>query len=93
MKTYELMSIFRTKENGYETGVKAVKEILAKYKAEIKSENDMKDRELAYLVKKEDRGHYHLFTMTIDQTKLVKMEEELKLVNELLKYIVVNIEE
>lgn len=89
MRTYEFVSIFNTKEDNYTVGLGAVKELLGKNGVEIKSEEDMGDRLLAYPVKKEDRGHYHLFVINAAPESLEKIDEGLKLTPSVLKYLFV----
>ena len=89
MRTYEFISIFNTKEDNYAVGLKAVKELLQKNDVEISSDEDMGDRLLAYPVKKEDRGHYHLFVMKAAPESLIKIDEDLKLTPSVLKYLFV----
>jgi small subunit ribosomal protein S6 len=89
MRTYEFVSIFNTKEDNYAVGLKAVKELLQKNGVEISSEEDMGDRLLAYPVKKEERGHYHLFVVKAAPESLVKIDEDLKLTPSVLKYLFV----
>ncbi len=89
MRTYEFVSIFKTKEDNYSVGLKAVKELLQKNGVEISSDEDMGDKLLAYPVKKEERGHYHLFVMNAAPESLVKIEEDLKLTPSVLKSLFV----
>jgi len=87
VKCYELVCAFRTKEGQDISGVEAVKKILSNSKATIKSEEDMGDRELSYIINKENRGRYRLFNVELDQTKLPKIENALKLKKEILRYL------
>jgi len=89
MRTYEFISIFTTTEDNYAVGLKAVKELLQKNGAEISSDEDMGDRLLAYPVKKEERGHYHLFNMKAAPESLIKIDDDLKLTPSVLKYLFV----
>ena len=89
MKTYELVCAFRLKEGQDVAGIEAVKKILTDGKAVIKSEEDMGDRELAYEIDKENRGRYRLFNLELDQEKLPKIENALKLRKEILRYLFV----
>jgi small subunit ribosomal protein S6 len=89
MKTYELVCAFRIKEGQDVTGIEAVKKILTESNAVIKSEEDMGDRELAYEIEKESRGRYRLFNLEIEQEKLPKIEDALKLQKEILRYLFV----
>ena len=89
MRKYELLVVFRTKENKYVSGIEAIKKVLDKRSAKIESEEDRGDRELAYEVDNEQHGHYHLFNLDLDPEIIVKLEDDLKLTNEILKYIFV----
>ena len=89
MKTYELVCAFRMKEGQDVAGIEAVKKILTDNKTVIKSEEDMGDRELAYQIDKETRGRYRLFKIELDQEKLPKIEDALKLRKEMLRYLFV----
>lgn len=93
MRTYELLTIYNTKANGYATGLEQVKAILAKRKAKIVKEDDMGDKELAYEVKGEGRGHYHLFTLELDPETIQVIDEDLKLNSIVLKFIFVKKED
>ncbi len=89
MRTYEFVSIFKTKEDNYSVGLKAVKELLQKNGVEISSDEDMGDKLLAYPVKKEERGHYHLFVLKAAPESLIKIDEDLKLTPSVLKSLFV----
>lgn len=89
MRKYELMVIFRIKENQYVSGIEAVKKVLEKRSATIDTEEDRGDRELAYEIDNDTRGHYHLFNLDLDPTVILKLEDDLKLTNEILRYILV----
>jgi small subunit ribosomal protein S6 len=49
----------------------------------------MNDRELAYQIKKESRGHYHFFDLEIKPDQIVSIEKNIKLINEVLKVLFV----
>ncbi len=89
MRSYEFTAVFRVKEDNYATGLKDVKDIFEKNGVSITSEEDMGDRLLAYPVKKEERGHYHLFNIDADPAGILKIEDALKLQTSLLKYLFV----
>ena len=89
MNTYELVCAFRMKEGQDVAGIEAVKKILTDAKAAINSEEDMGDRELAYEIDKESRGRYRLFNIDLDQEKIPKIEDALKLRKEILRYLFV----
>ncbi|MGL4523969.1 MAG: 30S ribosomal protein S6 [Spirochaetia bacterium] len=89
MKIYEMMCVFSTKENRFAEGLEAVKTKLKGLGAEIEKEDDIGDKELAYMLGKETRGHYYLFTMKFPTDALVKLDEQMKLQTQLMRYLVV----
>jgi small subunit ribosomal protein S6 len=89
MRSYELVCAFRVTEGQDVSGIESVKKILSDGKAVVKSEEDMGDRELAYEVVKESRGRFRLFNVEAEQENLPKIEDALKLQQEILKYLFV----
>jgi small subunit ribosomal protein S6 len=89
MRNYEVVFIFRTEVDAYKSGLEKVKEEFNKAGATIVKENDMNDRELAYQIKKESRGHYHFFDLEIKPDQIVSIEKNIKLINEVLKVLFV----
>ncbi|MBN2618585.1 MAG: 30S ribosomal protein S6 [Spirochaetales bacterium] len=92
MTKYELVCLFRTKEDNYAKGLGAVKALLTEAGAEFLKEEDMGDKPVAYPIKKEDRAHYHFFLVKLEGSKLLALDEQFKLKEELLKYLFVKSE-
>lgn len=89
MTKYELVCLFKTKEDNYAKGLEAVKALLTEAGAEFLKEEDMGDRAVAYPIKKEDRAHYYFFNIKLDGSKIISLDEQFKLREELLKYLFV----
>lgn len=89
MRQYELVCAFRAKEGQDTAGIEAVKKILADSDASVVSEDDMGNRELAYLIDKETHGHYRLFNVELNQEKLPAIQEALRLRPEILRFLFV----
>lgn len=89
MRNYEVIFIFRTEADAYNGGLAKVKEEFSKAGANIVKEDDMGDRELAYQIKKESRGHYYFFNVELEPDSIIKIEKDLKLFNEILKFMFV----
>lgn len=89
MKTYELMCVFNVKENHYAEGLQAVKDKLQTAGVVIEKEDDLGDRSLAYMIKKETRGRYHLFTFQSPADIFSKLDEQLRLQSQLLRHLIV----
>jgi small subunit ribosomal protein S6 len=92
MRNYEIVAAFRVKENQYQTGLEALKALMEKHKMSIVSEKDMGDRELAYPVRKDERGHYHLINFQSKTDEILKLDGDIKLMKEVLKYLIVRID-
>jgi len=89
LRKYETVYVFHSKGDSYKNGLDAVKKIYEKNNASITKEEDMQERALAYPVKKQDRGHYHLIEADIEPASIIAMEKDLKLNKDLLKYLFV----
>ena len=89
MRNYEVVFIFRTEADAYNGGLEKVREEFKNAGANIVKEDDMGDRELAYQIKKESRGHYYFFDVELTPDSIVKIEKDIKLFNEVLKFMFV----
>jgi small subunit ribosomal protein S6 len=89
MRQYELVSIFHPEEEAFKQGKEAARAALTAHGAEIVKEDDMGDRELAYMIEKKKRGHYILYTVNIEQAKIPEVEKVLKLDTTIMKYLFV----
>ncbi len=92
MRQYELVAVFPPEEELFRQGKEAVAGELAKQGAADVKETDMGDRQLAYAIKKKERGHYILFTMNLDPQNVTPAEKMFKLNPNLLKYLFVRVE-
>ncbi len=64
--------------------------MLSQAKAEITKQEDCGVRQLAYTIKKKDKGHYVYFEMQADPTQMQSMERKLVLHASVLKFLFVN---
>ncbi len=93
MRRYELVAIFPSEEEAFRQGKETVSALLAKEGAVDIKEDDMGDKPLAYVIKKRERGHYMLYTMSLDPQKVLPIEKAFKLTASILKYLFVRIED
>ncbi|MCR5605812.1 MAG: 30S ribosomal protein S6 [Treponema sp.] len=93
MRKYELMSIFPIEDEKCKNGQETVRAVLAKYGVEVEKEEPYGDRDLTYIVKKQNRGRFVLMTVKANPAKLVEIDREFKLVDNLLKYLFVKVDE
>ncbi len=93
MRKYELMTIFPLDEDMYKKGLDNVKSVLSQFGAEIEKEEPFGDRDLTYVVKKQKRGRFILFIIKVNPAKIVEIDNQFKLNNELIKHMFVLVEE
>ncbi len=89
MRTYELLTILHSEADLFAKGKETVKAELAHAGANIVKEDDMGDRLLAYEVKKQDRGHFYLFTLEMEPEKVAIVSKPLRLKPEVVKFLFV----
>jgi small subunit ribosomal protein S6 len=87
MKTYEFIVIFVSDENQLREGREFVKKEFESAGITITKEEDMGDRLLAYSVKKNDRGHYMVYSVQCTSEPLKNLSKTLKLRPEILKFL------
>jgi small subunit ribosomal protein S6 len=89
VRTYEAVYVFRPEADLVEKGRQAIKEEYSRVGATVAREQDMGERQLAYVVDKQERGHYYLFVSEIEPEKVTELENTLNLRPELLKFLFV----
>lgn len=90
MNNYEIVFVFKDDEEAYKNGKAFVADELAKIGATITKDEDMGSRDLAYMVKKETRGHYHIYFFQADPEKISALDRSFRMNVEVLKYLIVN---
>ena len=93
MRKYELMIVFSTEEDKFKAGSEAVRSVLANFCATIDKEESYGDRDLTYIIDKQKRGRFVLFTINANPAKIDEIEKQFKLTKNLLKYLFVKLEE
>lgn len=93
MKKYELMTIYPLEEEKSKKGAEDVKATLANFGAEIEEEKPFGDRDLTYVINKQKKGRFVLYTMKLNPSKVVEIERTFKINMNLLKYQFVRIDE
>ena len=93
MRKYELMTIFPAEEEKYNNGLNNVRETLKTFGVEIEKEESYGDRDLTYEVKKYHRGRFLLLTIKVNPAKIVEINRQFKLNDDLLKCMFVKIDE
>ncbi len=93
MRKYELMVVFPLEDDTFKTAAEAVRKVVADYGAQVVSEEPYGDRDLTYEIKKRARGRYVLFNINSEPAKIVEMDRQLKLIQDLLTFLFVRVEE
>ncbi|HTO36394.1 MAG TPA: 30S ribosomal protein S6 [Treponemataceae bacterium] len=93
MRKYELTTIFPVDEELYKTTLDSVKQVLSEFGAEVESEESLGDRNLYYMIKKRNKGRFLLLNIKVNPAKVVEIEKKFKLIDSLLKYMFVRVDE
>ena len=91
MKKYELMTIYPTEDEKFKDGSEKVKAVLAQFGATIEKEESYGERDLAYEINRIKRGKFVLFTVKVPPAKIVEINTQFRLNNNLLKSLFVKL--
>ena len=89
MRKYEAMCVFRAEDDAFTRGKDAVRTELTKLSAKVVKEEDMGQRTLAYPIKNVNQGHYFYFVVEMDPENARQAEDSVKLLDELLRFMMV----
>ena len=95
MTKYEIMYILNSTldEESRKTTIEGLNKILTDNGAKISDVNEWGNRELAYEIKKQNRGYYVVTTLTSDDAKAVSEFDRLSKINtSVLRHMIVNLD-
>ncbi|MDD3997377.1 MAG: 30S ribosomal protein S6 [Sphaerochaetaceae bacterium] len=90
MRNYEFTVIFDSNEEMTAKGLELILSEFSAAKVEIIKQDDMGVRNLAYLIKKQDKGHYFYFELKADPATINGFNNSFKLMSPVLKFLFVN---
>ena len=90
MRNYEFTVIFDANEDQTAKGLELVLAEFTTAQVEITKQEDMGVKNLAYLIKKQDKGHYYFFELKADPAVINGFNNTFKLMTPLLKFLFVN---
>ncbi|HCG64300.1 MAG: 30S ribosomal protein S6 [Spirochaetae bacterium HGW-Spirochaetae-4] len=90
MRNYEFTVIFDANEDQTAKGLELVLAEFTTAQVEITKQEDMGVKNLAYLIKKQDKGHYYFFELKADPSVINGFNNTFKLMTPLLKFLFVN---
>ena len=89
MNKYELTVISRPEDEQYKKALDIIKEEIAGQKGKIDKQDDWGVKDLAYEIKKQTKGHYTFYNVSLPAESIERLDEKLRIKNELLKYLFV----
>ena len=95
MRKYEIMYILNSNldETTSKSTIESLNKILTDNGAKISDVNEWGNRELAYEIKKQNRGYYVVTTLTSDDSKAVSEFDRLSKINtSVLRHMIVNLD-
>ncbi|MBO8435557.1 MAG: 30S ribosomal protein S6 [Spirochaetes bacterium] len=90
MQNYEFTVIFDADEEKTKTGLELVKNTFQRFNVEITKEEDLGVRTLAYVIRKQEKGHYVYFELKADTATIANMSRIFQLSTLVLKFLFVN---
>ena len=93
MRKYELMTVFPIEEEQFKQGIEAVRSVLASENVQLDSEDSFGDRELTYEIKKKRKGRYVLFNIHADPDKIITIDRQFKLNQNVLTFLFIRVDE
>ena len=90
ISNYEFTVIFDANEDKTKAGLELVESLFAKHSVEVSKKDDMGVRTLAYIINKQEKGHYFYFEIKVDGADIKDMSRVLELSSDVLKYLFIN---
>ncbi|MBA7538859.1 30S ribosomal protein S6 [subsurface metagenome] len=88
MRKYEAIFIFQPEDSLFTKGKEIVTSEFEKAGIKVSKEEDMGNRELAYGIKDQQRGHYMFYALDAEPESLNPLRKSLKLKTEVLKNMI-----
>jgi small subunit ribosomal protein S6 len=89
MRDYEFTVIFNANDEMTEQGLEIVSKALTAAGAQVAKQEDMGVKNLAYTIKKQDKGHYYYYELSVDPQSINAMTAEFLLEASILKHLFV----
>ncbi len=89
MRNYEFTVIFNANDEMTEQGLEIVSKALTAAGAQVAKQEDMGVKNLAYTIKKQDKGHYYYYELAADPQSINKMTADFLLETPILKHLFV----
>ena len=93
MRPYDMMLLLRTDVEDHKTLLEELQALVASLGGEVGKVDVWGKRRLAYLVEKEQEGFYAVFNMKIDPAQVVELDRVLKLRPQVLRHMVIRLDE
>lgn len=90
IENYEFTVIFSTAEEKTKAGLELVESTFQKNGVVINKKDDIGVRNLAYLIKKQDRGYYVYYEVSADGATISNMSRVFELDTNILKFLFIN---
>jgi small subunit ribosomal protein S6 len=90
ISNYEFTVIFDSSEDKTKEGLELLESNFAKYGVEVTKKEDMGVKTLAYLINKQEKGHYFYYEIKADGASVKPISRALELSYNVLKYLFIN---
>lgn len=87
MRDYEFTAIFNSDEEMATNGAEYVQKKFDEAGVQVSKKEDMGVRQLAYIIKKQEKGHYCYYEIQADPASVAKLSADFLLSGLLLKFL------
>lgn len=93
MRSYEAVVILQADLEDHQAAAEEVAEVVRGLGAELEKVDAWGKKQFAYPIEKEHEGYYLLYTFKLDPSKVKELERLLSLKQQIIRHMVVNLEE
>ena len=91
-KDYEILFIYSSTATTFEFSKQKVESLFTEHKVSITKEIDMGVQDLQHVIKHNTKGHYYSYMVKLDPSKVQLICKDLRLQEDLLRFIVVHLD-
>ena len=95
MNKYEMMFIVKAtmEESSVKAAAENVKKLAESLKAKVDSFKEMRQKKLAYPIKKEISGYYYVMTMTASKETIKEVNRKMSIDENVIRHLIIKLDE
>ena len=90
-KRYEAVFVYDKQKAVFKSSIQKTRSIFSEHGVDIAKEEDLGVKKLAYEIKKKKEGHYYLYHVKFNGSKLPAIEKDIYLNEDILRHLFVRV--